>query len=62
MKFIKYCKESLAELHKVTWPTRNQALKSTVIVLIFTLAAGGLITLVDWGFTRGITEVLFRFF
>ena len=34
---ITYFKESLEELHQVRWPTRQQAIRLSVIVLVFTI-------------------------
>ena len=33
-----YLRSSFEELSKVTWPTKNQAVKLTIIVLLFTVA------------------------
>ena len=46
------------EVRKVTWPTRQQALKLTVIVLGFCIAAGLIIGLIDLAFNLGYTELL----
>jgi len=32
---ISYINESLTELHQVRWPTRNQAIRLSIIVIIF---------------------------
>jgi preprotein translocase subunit SecE len=37
-RFITYLKNSQAELAKVAWPTRQQAARLTVVVVIFSLA------------------------
>ncbi len=34
-RITNYFKDSLKELRKVTWPTKNQAVKLTIIVLVF---------------------------
>lgn len=36
-KLINYFSLSYAELRKVTWPTRRQALQLTVLVIMFSL-------------------------
>lgn len=36
---MNFIKESIEEFRKVTWPTRNQALTLSVIVLIFTIVS-----------------------
>ncbi|MBP7670755.1 preprotein translocase subunit SecE [Candidatus Gracilibacteria bacterium] len=47
-----YIKESFEELHKVSWPTRQQAVKLTVIVLIFCAVVGVFLGLVDYGLSE----------
>lgn len=32
---IQYFRDSLEELHKVRWPTRQQAVRLSIVVLIF---------------------------
>ena len=53
-----YIKESFTELSKVTWPTRNQAVKLTIIVLVFCLVMAGVIGAVDLGFNKLYEMVL----
>lgn len=55
-----YVKESFAELSKVTWPTKNQAVKLTIIVLVFCLIMAILIGAVDLGFNK-LYEMLLDF-
>ncbi len=57
-KIILFFQESFAELKKVTWPSREDALASTKVVLVSTLIIAlllglvdvVLVTLVDWIF------------
>ncbi|MBU1445827.1 preprotein translocase subunit SecE [Patescibacteria group bacterium] len=51
--FVQYFIDSYQELHKVTWPTRNQAMKLTAIVLGFCLFMAILIGAVDGLFSTG---------
>ena len=46
--FIKYFRESLEELRKVTWPTKNRAIRLTILTLIFMLASAALIGFFDF--------------
>ncbi|MBU1992255.1 MAG: preprotein translocase subunit SecE [Patescibacteria group bacterium] len=52
-KSIRYLRESWYELSKVTWPTKNQAIKITAIVLGFTLVFAAFLGLVDFLFGTG---------
>jgi preprotein translocase subunit SecE len=54
----RYIKGSLEELGKVTWPTKNQAVKLTVIVFVFVLIAAVFLTFVDFGFNWIYTYIL----
>ena len=57
----KYVRESFHELQKVTWPTKNQAIKITAIVLVFTFIFAGLLGLADFVFGLGYHSLL-KFF
>lgn len=45
-----YLKGSLQELSKITWPTKNQAVRLTVIVLVFCVVIATFLGLVDYLF------------
>ncbi len=53
-----YFVNSFQELRKVTWPTKNQAIKLTGIVLGFCLASALLIGIVDALFNYGYKYLL----
>lgn len=53
-KFGQFCKECIAELKKVTWPSREQVVSSVKIVLISTIACAIILGLLDWLFTEGL--------
>jgi len=42
----------IAELKKVTWPSRQEAIRLTIMVLIVCIVAGIFLGLADFGFTR----------
>ena len=52
-RIILFFQESYAELRKVTWPSRDEALASTKVVLVSTLIIAGMLGLVDF--------ILFKF-
>ena len=45
---VGYLKASVEELGKVTWPTKNQAVRLTIIVLIFCLIVTAILMGVDF--------------
>lgn len=57
-RITNYFKNSFQELTKVTWPTKNQAVKLTIIVLGFTVLFAAFLTLVDFAANRGYMELL----
>ena len=59
MKAIKnYVKRSLEELSRVTWPTKNQAVRLTIIVFVFTVVVAFLLGVIDYGFNVGYDYLL----
>ena len=47
---IRYFKETRAELRKVNWPTRQEALNLTLIVVAFTIFMAALLGIMDYIF------------
>jgi preprotein translocase subunit SecE len=54
-KIIKFFKDSYAELRKVTWPSRDEVMASTRVVIIAILAVAFALGLVDILLLNGIT-------
>ena len=50
-RLVKYFRETRAEMRKVSWPTREEALNLTGIVLAVTVAMSILLWFVDLFFT-----------
>ncbi len=48
----------IGELRKVTWPTREEAVRLTVMVLIVCAVIGVILALLDYGFGRLIQDVI----
>ena len=46
-RIVRFFKDVKSELKKVTWPTKNQAVKNTVVVLIFLIVIGLFVFLID---------------
>ncbi len=49
---VKFIKETRAELRKVTWPTRQEALNLTAIVVAVTAAMAVILGVVDYLFSK----------
>ena len=57
-KLVTYLAESRAELKKVSWPTRQEALKHTLIVIGMSLFVAFFFGLLDFIFAKGLTFIL----
>ena len=57
-RFQRYIKETIGELKKVNWPTRQEAINLTVIVLIVTFAMSAVLGLLDLLFSRVFALIL----
>ncbi|MDA1060406.1 MAG: preprotein translocase subunit SecE [bacterium] len=53
-----YFKTSLEELTKITWPTKNQAVRLTIIVLVFCVLIAAFMAGVDYLLNMGSTYLL----
>jgi len=53
-KIIQFFKESFGELKKVTWPSRDEVVSSTKVVLVSTILVALALGLVDFLIFRGI--------
>ena len=47
---VRYFKETRAEIRKVSWPTRQEALNLTLIVVAFTIFMAALLGIIDYIF------------
>lgn len=57
---IRFLNEVIAELKKVTWPTRQETVKLTAVVIAISVIVGAFIGGLDWVFLKGTTFVLGR--
>ena len=50
----------IGELRKVTWPTRQEAIRLTIMVLIVCEVIGVILALLDYGFGRLVQDVFLK--
>jgi preprotein translocase SecE subunit len=50
----------IGELRKVTWPTRQEAIRLTIMVLIICAVIGVILALLDYGFGRLVQDVILK--
>ncbi|MBN8707439.1 MAG: preprotein translocase subunit SecE [Bacteroidetes bacterium] len=53
-----YLTEVLAEMSKVTWPSKDELKESTILVLVFSLVSGIVIYSMDTAFSYFLTLIL----
>ncbi|WP_144121742.1 preprotein translocase subunit SecE [Catellatospora sichuanensis] len=53
----RFVREIVAELRKVIWPTRNELLTYTAVVLVFLTVMMTVVTLLDLAYARGVLFV-----
>lgn len=56
-KVINFFKESIAELKKVVWPTKNDVLSSVAVVLVSTIIIAAILGLLDFLFVSGMNLI-----
>ncbi len=49
---VQYLKETRAELRKVSWPTRDETVNLTVVVLVVTLGMAAFLGVLDYVFSK----------
>ena len=54
----RFFRESVGELRKVSWPTRQEAINLTIIVLIVTFSMSALLGVLDFIFSRVFALIL----
>ena len=57
-KITAYIKDSIAELKKVTWPTKKQTLNYTLLVIGISLGLAAFIGIIDYILSVGIQQVI----
>ena len=55
MKFTEYVKDTRAEMNHVNWPSREQTIRFTVMVIVVSAAVAILLGVSDFVFSRLLT-------
>ena len=53
-----FVRQVVAELRKVIWPTRRELITYTTVALVFVLIMVGIVSALDYGFTKGVMALL----
>lgn len=55
---FRYISEIIVELKKVVWPSRQEAIRLTMMVIAVSVAVGLALGILDYGFTQ-LTKLIF---
>jgi len=58
---IKYLRNSKEELFKVTWPTKQQTINTTVLVVVFSAGIAAFLGGLDYGLSQLLDKLLVYF-
>ncbi len=56
--FVRWWRETVGELRKVTWPTRQEAWHLTRIVIVVMMIMSAFLFILDFVFSKLITQLL----
>lgn len=56
--FATYLSQSLDEFKKVIWPTRNEAIRLTIVVIVASALIGAILTIIDIGLAKAVDALL----
>ncbi len=59
-RLFAYLQDARSELAKVEWPSRAQAIRLTVVVIVFSFVLAGFIGGVDYIFSRIVEKVILK--
>ena len=55
---FRFVGEAISELRRVTWPTREEATRLTIMVLVVSAAVGGFLGIIELVFSRLFDVIL----
>ena len=56
-RFALFLRQVMAELKKVVWPTREQLITYTTVVVVFVTVLALLVATMDFGFTKAVLKI-----
>jgi preprotein translocase subunit SecE len=57
-KVTQFLREAKAELKKVTWPTRKQAMASTAVVIVLVFLVSIILAIIDFALAKAVKLIL----
>lgn len=59
LKFaVQYVRESKEELEKVTWPSRKETLRYSVLVVVLSVVMAAFFAGLDWSLSLGLEKLI----
>ena len=55
---LKFFRETKSEMIKVSWPSKNQLLRNTVVILVFIIITTIILSLLDAGFEKILSLIV----
>ena len=55
---VDFLRSSFDELGKVVWPSREQSIRYTVIVVVSVVVVTGIIASLDYGLSKGLEQLI----
>lgn len=59
-KTASFLRESKLEISKVNWPSREQTIKHTIAVVLFSVGVALILGAFDFGFTKALQQFLLK--
>jgi len=56
-RFALFLRQVMAELKKVVWPTREQLITYTTVVVVFVTVLAVVVATMDFGFTQAVLKI-----
>jgi preprotein translocase subunit SecE len=60
-KLTEYLKESVAEMKKVTWPTKKETYNYTILVIVVSIGVALFLGILDYIFTTGFQFLINKY-
>jgi len=54
---MRYVRESVSEMRKVLWPSRNELVTYSIVVIVFVVIMVAIVAGLDFGFAKLVLEV-----
>ncbi len=60
-RLTKYIKDSYEEMRKVAWPTRQETIRLTIVVILISVFVATFLGLLDYIFSFGVQQIITNF-